>query len=555
MAPSTDSVKKPLACLALFGLLVYLRFVYLQADFPLGLGGTGMAYTDEGWWSRNAVAWVREGNWYVDDGYNTITNLPVLPIIQAVWFKLFGVGLVSARAITVVCSLIVSGFVYVFARRELAKHLAWIAPFIVLTNYPTFAYTRMALLEMPMLVFLMASLWLVTKPQTLQAVVDSGTEAYEKANKGPSKEALGTIVCVVVSGLLFTLAMLTKTTALFALPVVVIAICDPAISGWLSSLQLGKRWSAKRLPADLLPQLRLAAIWLLAVGVSLGLCYFLLSQVGDTQSQAYFANRNIAAKVPRNIFAFLKAPLRVIERSFTLFPLLFPGLLGAIFLLTKAGKLKESQLFRLTVLWVAAVLGTFSLSDFAAPRYFLVLVVPMAWAVPLLLEHMLNYRKVLRGRVLRGKGLRKKVSRASAIVMIVFIASTGISLFKIGNYLRSPQFTLVETANAIDQYVEAEGVSNNVVMGSFTDTLALAANDIKAINDRMGFRSAEERISIFNPSYYLSIGPVGTFKKEADQKIQAALEQRYRLVLLEQFDLFQNRDFGQPIFFYQLTPR
>ncbi|MEM9153047.1 MAG: glycosyltransferase family 39 protein, partial [Cyanobacteria bacterium P01_F01_bin.3] len=563
-----SSRKGVIVYLAILSILTCIRFVFLQADFPHNLGGYGMAYTDEGWWSRNAVAWVRDGDWYIDDGYNTITNLPTLPVMQVIWFKLFGIGLFSARAVTVLCSVIVSGFVYLFARRELAVKFAWIAPLIILTNYPAFAYSRMALLEMPMLVFILASLWLVTRPQRPKRIDTvkklSAKQLSIKQLRQPYRKKL--YVGIIASGLLFSVAILTKTTALFALPVIAIAIVSTELfpTGALYTRQANQSASTK---AKILCQVRIVLVWLLVVGVSFGICHFILTQAGDVQSQEFFSSHNVTAKVPRKAFAFLKAPLRVIERSLTLFPLLTPGFLGAVVFLIKAGKLRSSSLFRLSVLWAGAFWGTFSLSDFAAPRYFLVLIVPFALIAPLVAETMFGERggSVQRGGFssdrtnsshTRSLPLPRKVARAGIVLTVVFIASTLFSLVQVGHHLRRPQFTLVEMANAIEEYIEADSSSSSVVMGSFVDTVALAANgNITAVNDRMGFRKVEARIATFNPSYYLSIGPIGTFNEKDDPEIQAAIEDKYEPILLEQFALFDGRDFDQPIFFYRLKPR
>ena len=124
------NVTLKLIAIVVLGLLAVGRFFHLSADFPIGLTSYGATYTDEGWWSRNAVALVREGNWYIDDGYNTILNLPTVPLMQTLWFKLFGVSQAAARALTATCSIIVSALVYVMVRRELTPNLAWLSAFI-----------------------------------------------------------------------------------------------------------------------------------------------------------------------------------------------------------------------------------------------------------------------------------------------------------------------------------------------------------------------------------------------------------------------------------------
>ncbi len=84
----------------------------------------GMAYTDEGWWSRNALSFVRDGHWYIDDGYNTVFSLPVLSLLQVAWFKVFGASLTAARLLNVLFSVVISGLVYAIARREIESGLA-----------------------------------------------------------------------------------------------------------------------------------------------------------------------------------------------------------------------------------------------------------------------------------------------------------------------------------------------------------------------------------------------------------------------------------------------
>ncbi|MEO0769701.1 MAG: glycosyltransferase family 39 protein [Cyanobacteria bacterium J06649_4] len=494
-------------------LLICFRFAYLHSDFPTDLGATGMAYTDEGWWSRNAVSLVREGRWYIDDGYNTVSNLPVLPMMQAVWFKLFGVGLTSARALSVICSLLVSALVYGFARREFSPSLAVLAPLVVLSSYPVYAYSRMALLEMPMILLIMLSLWIVTTYQ------------------------LNALPRLIVSGLFLALAILTKTTALFALPVIVgVIILKPEPIQQRQEEREGLRRS-----------IRLTLIWLLALGVFLGFYYGFVQNIMDSQSQAYFENYNISAKVHSSIFSILKGPLRVVERSLRIFPLLFPALLTAIGTLFLARQYRSSQLFRLVWLWTAATLGMFSLSNFAAPRYFLVLIVPAALVTPLVVSSFVSVPKNQTdgGSAADGKSRNRLLVWGSALFISILLFSTSISLVRIGAYVHTPNFTLVNAAEDIDGYITSDPDHSNVVMGHFADTVALASDHAKAINDEMGFRSLAYRVEQLNPGYYLSIG-------EVEDDVRRLLQNRYQLQQIEQYNIYQNRDYGQPVFLYRL---
>ncbi len=488
----------------------------------------GVAYTDEGWWSRNAVAWVRAGDWYIDDGYNTITNLPVLPLLQVGWFKLFGVSLASARAISVICSLLVSALVYLLARREMSAHFAWIAPLVVLTNYPTFAYSRLAILEMPMLVLILVSLLLVTNRQV-------------------------TGVKSAVAGIVFAIAILLKTTALFALPVIALCIY----------------FRSDHKTRD---RLRTLLSWFIAIGITLGIGKLFLMQIGDPQSQAYFSEYNIATKVHTSAFSFLKGPIRVAKYTFQLFPLLFPALFGAIALLAREKKAFSSHLFKIILLWSFGALGAFSLSDFAAHRYFLVLIVPIALVVPLTIQQVYqqvyqqNLEKAYPEKAYLEKAYLEKAQKkgyagsiepanwrsaltkapAVSLLTIVFLISIGYNLLQIGTHLQSPPYTLVETARTIESYVTAEESRSPVLMGNFADTIALINQETIAINDKMGFRGLEYKIKTFDPGYYIARG-------EIEPRIQKILETHYQLDLLETFELYQQQDYSRPVFFYRLS--
>ncbi len=470
--------------------LAGLRLLFLSADFPSGLDTYGMTYTDEGWWSRNAIALVRDGQWYIDDGYNTVFNLPVLPMLQAAWFKLFGISLTAARSLSVLCTLIISALLYAIARCEIKSGLAWIAPFIVLSSYPIFVYSRLALLEMPMLMLILTSVWLALS-------------ARSDRPKWQPVKILSSAVCLAI-------AVLTKTTALFALPVLVALV----------ALQPGSR---KQKVIN-------ALSWLLAFALPVGLFVWFSSQGENALSYQHFAGYNVSGKVHQGTSSILKGPLRVIKYSLELFPILLVGLGLAIATLWRAKRYRASPVFQTAVLWSLAMLAAFSLSNYAAPRYFVVWIVPAALAIPLAIEYFLNQQ-----------------SWHKPFLLSVFILSTAVNLAHIAWYISTPEFTFLNMAENVEATIEANPNHSPIVMGHFADTIALAEN-LEAINDKMGFRDLDYRIQTFNPGYYVSTGPV-------EPDILPTLESHYRLDLLEKFDVYDNYDFGQPVFFYQLTPK
>jgi 4-amino-4-deoxy-L-arabinose transferase-like glycosyltransferase len=474
----------------ILGGLAGLRLLYLTADFPSGLDTYGMTYTDEGWWARNAIALLRDGHWYIDDGYNTVFNLPVLPMLQALWFKVFGISLGAARSLSVLCTLIIGALIYAIARCEIKSGLAWIAPFMVLSSYPIFVYSRLALLEMPMLMLILISLWL----------------AISARHSAPDWRAAK----ILSSAVFLALAVLTKTTALFALPVLVVLIY----------LQPGRQ---KR-------KILNSLTWLLAFALPVGLFFWFSSQGDQALSYQHFAGYNVSGKVHQGAFSVAKGPLRVIKYSLALFPLLLIGLSLCVATLWTVRRYRNSPLFQIVVLWICSMLAAFSVSNYAAPRYFVVWIVPAALAMPLAIEYLLRQH-----------------TWHKPFLLSVFALSTVVNLSRIAVYISMPEFTLVNMADTIEATIEANPRHSPVVMGHFADTIALAEN-LEAINDKMGFRDLDYRIKTFNPGYYVSTGAV-------ERDISPTLESYYRLDLLEKFDVYHNYDFGEPVFFYQLTPK
>ncbi|MEL6260497.1 MAG: glycosyltransferase family 39 protein [Cyanobacteria bacterium J06626_6] len=522
--------------LAGFGLL---RFVYLKADFPTGfplaLGVKGMLYTDEGWWSRNAVTWVREGHWYLDDGYNPMVNLPVLPLLQMVWFKLFGISLATARALTATATVAVSGLVYAFARREISPKWAWLAPFLVVSNYAIFAFSRLALLEMPMLLLMLISLWL--------------------ASLG-SRSSISTVLC---SAAVFVGAALTKTTALFALPLLVLVVY--------------------RQPKSLQTKIRHALMWLLCFGL-LYCSYHVFFVQAKAESYEYFSSYNLSGKlIHKTLLSYVDGPARALRRSFQLFPVLFPCLLVSIVLLAKHAVYRRSFLFMVALLWLGLSMVAFSASNYAPPRYFVVLIVPMALAIPLAMQ-LLFSSDFAAGRAAYGVVSPRRLDRSpsdrhspsdcyipsdryrqnsvwKAWLMGVAVAGAiALSLVRTALYLQNPDFSFNNMAKAVSAHVASHSHTSTVVMGAFADSLALAA-PIKAINDDMGFRSLSHRLEVFDPGYYLFVGPIqeaGTIQ-DFDYEAPRVLPEHYALEPIDTFDVFQNRIYPEPVFLYRLTAK
>ncbi|HEV2619853.1 MAG TPA: hypothetical protein VGU23_07930, partial [Acidobacteriaceae bacterium] len=79
-----------------------LHFVHLKADFPNHSPWMDWSkYTDEGWYGDAAIRHYQLGHWNVPGDFNPAAALPVWPALELMLFKITGVSLVAARALTV----------------------------------------------------------------------------------------------------------------------------------------------------------------------------------------------------------------------------------------------------------------------------------------------------------------------------------------------------------------------------------------------------------------------------------------------------------------------
>src|SRR5665213_1612759 len=79
-----------------------LHFLHLRADFPNNSPWDDWSkYTDEGWYGDAAIRQVLFGHWYWRGDFNPAVALPVWPLLEYLVFRITGVSLTAARALTV----------------------------------------------------------------------------------------------------------------------------------------------------------------------------------------------------------------------------------------------------------------------------------------------------------------------------------------------------------------------------------------------------------------------------------------------------------------------
>jgi hypothetical protein len=470
-----------------------LRVWHLDADFPTRLNWSSDLYTDEGWYSSNAIASALTGRWYVPGDFNPMITLPFFQWIQMGMFGMFGVSLASARTSVAILSLLSLALSFVVARRYGGDLAGWITVGLLSTDYAYFAYSRIALLEIPFTTFILGGIWL------------AGITSL------PAWLGFG------LSALLFLAAVLTKTSALPLVGVLLYAI-------WLRLPGAGifptTNWKRRLVEA-----LVFLGIFALILGCE---TFIAIQQFGG--EFIYLTTTNVSLQSQYSIQSILITFARIIFNGFHLDPLMVVASLGLVIALWFSGA--GAYLNRLVVLaaiWIGAYFIYLGLRTYLPPRYFVPLIAPMAFLVgggiPALLRRFNVNRKTW--------------------LSISLVACIGVINFgQIIGYMSHLNYTFlnmgIDISNRIREIAPRQPV---YIIGNLADSLSLVTG-FPAINTQMGYKDLSWRLTTYNPQFYVSLG--------LDSREQRRLSKQYRLRELAAYSVFGNYYHNKPVLLFQL---
>lgn len=184
-----------------------LHAVHLDADFPNHSPWIFdfAKYTDEGWWGNAAVRAHLYGNWYLRGDFNPAAATPVWPFLEWIVFCFMGVSVEAARGLAVslfFANLLLS---YLLVRVRGPRWVALLAMTLIVSSPFVYCFSRLAILEPLLITLTLAALNLTVRLPRF---------------RHPMGVSLGI-------GVLFTLMLLTKTTAVFLLPAIAWAMFAP----------------------------------------------------------------------------------------------------------------------------------------------------------------------------------------------------------------------------------------------------------------------------------------------------------------------------------------
>ena len=189
-----------------------MHALHLRADFPNHSPWIFdfAKYTDEGWYGNAAVRAHLFGNWYLRGDFNPAAAVPVWPFLEWLLFFVTGVSIEAARGLAVAfffANLVLS---YLLLRARGPRWAALLALTLVVTSPFLYGFSRLAILEPMLTAFTLGAFNIAIRLPRLRRP----------------------IAWSIAIGLLFTLMMLTKTTAVFVTPAL----------GWIMIVPLWGDW-------------------------------------------------------------------------------------------------------------------------------------------------------------------------------------------------------------------------------------------------------------------------------------------------------------------------
>lgn len=434
----------------------------LRADFPNHTQWIidGAKYTDEGWYGNAAIRAHLFGNWYLPGDFNPAPAVPVWPFLEWVLFFFTGVSIVAARALAIAFFFCNLGLTYLLLRAKSARWTALFALTLLVTSPFLYAFSRLAILEPMLTALTLGALNLsVRLPRLRRPVLAS-----------------------VWVGVLFTLMMLTKTTAIFLLPAI----------GWAMVLPLKQN---RRLA------LRCTIGATSAFAVLFGGWMALVAGFGFLGDYKYFFFVNHYIKPPEFYWPVLSLWWSFhggLWVDWILIPLAGLVVVGAGAAAWMTGRtsnegsrwgwnLVGDPLFGTSVLAVAGYIFFMTIQNHPQPRYFAVVAFFCFMVVAQGAEVLLREEKGTR--------------MLGWAVIALSVLAAGFNGFQTLEYATHPEYTFITAIQRLAHYVDAHPNGSRLLVSISGDEITLISH-LPSLCDDFGTQDLNDRMFVYKPGWY-----------------------------------------------------
>jgi hypothetical protein len=472
--PSASRISAAWTILACFviGCFALLHAANLTADFPNHTPWMHdwAKYTDEGWYGNAAVRAHLFGSWYLPHDFNPAVALPVWPFLEWLVFFATGVSIGAARGLAVLCFFATLGLTYLLARRTGSRGTALLALTLIVTSPFLYAFSRLAILEPLLTTLTLAALNVAARLNNIRR---------------PTLASVGI-------GLLFTLMMLTKTTAIFLLPALGWAMLLPLWPGpQPGPNQSGPKQSSRAV------RCALAAAVTFAIGY--GSWMALVIQRGLLTDYKYLFYINNYRKPSGHIWILVSLWWSLhggLWADHILVPL--AGLLSVGALVawrTKWGRcLIADPVFGASALAVVGYILFMTVQNHPQPRYFAVVavfcIVLVAQGVATLLHQASQTRQFWVRQLAWGAA---GLAGAAAVLNAAWTLS----------YALHPEFTFIEATQSLARYIDEHPNGNRLLVGTSGDQITLMAH-VPSLCDDFGTIPLHEKVGIYRPGWFVT---------------------------------------------------
>jgi len=461
------------------GIFAVMHALNLAADFPNHTPwyGDWAKYTDEGWYGNAAIRAHLFGQWYVPGDFNPAPAVPVWQFLEWILFFFTGVTVKAARGLAVAlffANLVLS---YTLLRPRGPRWMALLALMMLVTSPFLYCFSRLAILEPLLTTLLLLALNLTIRlPRMRRPVAMS-----------------------VAIGVVFTLMMLTKTTAIFLAPAIgwamFAAFWDRADASSDTTRSSPRTWFHQR-------ALRCAAAATVTFVVTFGAWMALVVALGYLGDYKYLLFVNKYVK-PTEFYWPLLSLWWSFHATIWIDHILIP-LAGALMVTSLAAATVFSKRTRWgTELLIDPVFGACILAaggyilfmtyqNHPQPRYFSVVAVFCFLIVAMATQALIAQAGSLR---LLGWG--------AAAVTTISIAVNAVSTL---NYAAHPEYTFVNAARQLTNYIDQHPNGNRLLVSISGDELTLITH-LQTLCDDFSMRTPTfpdlgSKLAVYKPGWW-----------------------------------------------------
>jgi hypothetical protein len=461
------------------GVFAVMHAMNLAADFPNHTPWLSdwAKYTDEGWYGNAAIRAHLFGNWYVPGDFNPAPAVPVWPFLEWILFFFTGVTVEAARGLAVAFFFANLALIYRLLRPRGPKWMAMLALTLMVTSPFLYCFSRLAILEPLLTTLLLLALNLAVRlPRADRPIVTSAA-----------------------IGVLFTLMMLTKTTAVFLAPAIGWAIFAAFWDVGEASPDIGglspQRWLHRS-------ALRCAGVATLAFVVTFGGWMALVIGLGYFGDYRYLLFVNKYVK-PTEFYWPLLSFWWSLHATIWIDRILIP--VAAVLLMAtlataawfsrqkrQGGLLLLDPVFGACVLSAGGYIVFMTYQNHPQPRYFAVVAVFCFSIVAMAMQAMMAR-----------KGLLRWLGAGAAAVTACAVAVNGAQT---ASFAMHPEYTFVTAARELTDYIDKHPNGNRLLVSISGDEITLITHIHTLCDDfsmhTPAFPDLGTKLAIYKPGWW-----------------------------------------------------